>query len=118
MKKFITCVITLTAFGLIVVYGEVEAMKIGYDIRQLNIRKRELTHRMKSSEFEIASLTAPDYLEARMAADHVHLVNPTFLRIAKVSRPIKIQGEQESSFRNRLLSRLFVTSAQADSTQQ
>ena len=117
MKKFIITVTSLTLVALVVVYGEVEAMKTGYDIRQLNIRKRELTHRMKESEFEIATLTAPEQLEEKMLAYRVKLVNPKLLKIAKLNKATGYgSSPEDSTKKNAFWTKLFVTSAQADTT--
>jgi len=117
MKRFILSIISMTALGLIVVYGEVEAMKIGYDIRQLNIRKHEVKYRIKESEIEIASLTAPENLLEKMVAQQVTLVDTKPMRIARLDGG-RVEGDSKSpSGFNALFTRFFVSSAQAGTKQ-
>jgi len=117
MKKFIFSVITITLIGLVMVYGEVEAMKIGYDIRQLDIRKREITHQMKEAEYHIAQLTAPERLEESMRAYQVELVKPKLLKVAKLPKGQDLNSMPAPSAKgNTFLNRFFISSAQADTT--
>lgn len=117
MKKFMVTLISLVIIGLVIVYGEVEAMKVGYEIRKLGIRKRELTHQLKESEYGVATLTAPERLERTMNAYHVKLVNPTLLRVAKLPQDQGLEGQgRQGSNDNAFLARFLVPSAQADTT--
>lgn len=87
MSRYLMVLMTVTVLGLAVVYGEVEAMKTGYEIRQLSIQKRDLTHRLKESEFMLASVTSPDKLEERMESYRVKLASPRTLKIARIGAP-------------------------------
>lgn len=114
MSRYLTILATVTFLGLTVVYGEVEAMKTGYEIRQLNILKRDLTHRLKESEFRIASVTSPDKLEERMDAFQVKLASPKTLRIARIGAPESGLSNAASSHKNSALTGFLVPTAQAD----
>lgn len=111
MNKFLIALGSLTFLGLVIVYGEVEAVKIGYDIRQLNILKLELRTNLKEKQLQIASLKAPENLERLMSDFKVELTNPQVFRLAKARN-----AEVESYSTNRgFFSKMFETTAQADS---
>ena len=120
MTRYLSVLATVTFLGLAIVYGEVEAMKTGYEIRQLNIQKRDLTHRLKEREFQVASVTSPDKLEERMGAYRVKLASPRTLKIARLgtSEAGSTQaGSSSNSGRGAFaLAGLLVPSAQADTT--
>ena len=113
MTRYLSVLATVTFLGLAIVYGEVEAMKTGYEIRQLSIQKRDLTHRLKESEFQIASVTSPDKLEQRMDSYQVKLASPRTLRIARVASS-DTDASRTSS--NSVLTGFLVPTAQADTT--
>lgn len=86
MKRFIFSILLVTLVGLAVVYGEIEAMKTGYRIRQLNMKKIWLVRNQKRLEFEVASLKTPHRLEQWIASQKVELVPSKPLRLAR-NRP-------------------------------
>jgi hypothetical protein len=98
--------------GLSIVYGEVEAMKTGYEIRQLSIQKRDLTHRLKEREFQIASVTSPEKLEAQMLAYNVKLSSSHLMKIARLES--QETDASASGQGNSALTRFLVPTAQAD----
>lgn len=111
MSRYLAVLATVTFVGLAVVYGEVEAMKTGYEIRQLSIQKRDLTHRLKESEFQIATVTSPDRLEEKMDSYRVKLASPRTMKIARIStEPSNSAGSSRGTF----LSGFLVPTAQAD----
>ncbi len=112
MSRYLMILTTVTFLGLAIVYGEVEAMKTGYEIRQLSIQKRDLTHRLKESEFQIASVTSPDKLEERMESYRVKLASPKTLRIARIGSPAS--GSASSARNASALTGFLVPTAQAD----
>lgn len=112
MTRYLSFLMTVTIVGLAVVYGEVEAMKTGYEIRQLSIQKRELTHRLKEREIQIATVTSPDKLEEKMDAYKVKLASPRTMKIARVST--ESSGSGASSGRASGLSGFLVPTAQAE----
>lgn len=114
MSRYLMILSTVTFFGLAIVYGEVEAMKTGYEIRQLSILKRDLTHRLKESEFQIASVTSPEKLEEQMGAYRVKLASPKTMRIARIGAPESSQSQTSSAHAGSALTGFFVPTAQAD----
>jgi hypothetical protein len=103
-----------TVLGLWTVHGKMETIKVGYDIRQLNIRKLELTHRMKEAELQIANLTAPDKLQDKMSRFDVKLVNPELKKIARATWDDVPEENSARADEPTLLAKLFLKSAQAD----
>ena len=116
MKRFVLTVILTTFVGLAVVYGEVEAMKIGYQIRQLSLKKMELVNDTKLLEFQIATLKTPGRLEQWMGNSHVSLTQSRTLRVARVEDPGSIAASAEGSRKGPVqFARLFMGTARADS---
>lgn len=116
MSRYLLVLTTVTFLGLAIVYGEVEAMKTGYEIRQLSILKRDLTHRLKESEFQIASVTSPDRLEERMDSYRVKLASAKTLKIARIGAPETGQDSTVSGRNASAFTRFLVPTAQADSS--
>jgi hypothetical protein len=73
VKRFVLAVLVLAGVGLGVVYGEVEAVRLGYRVRQLNIEKTRLVSAQKKFELDVARLRTPQRLEEWMAAHDVRL---------------------------------------------
>ena len=116
MKRFVLTVVLVTCVGLTVVYGEVEAMKIGYQIRQLNMKKLELVNDTKLLEFQIATLKTPGRLEQWMGKSHVSLTQSRTLRVARAETPESVTASAESSRKGPVqFARLFLGIARADS---
>lgn len=116
MKKFVLSVILVTTVGLGVVYGEVEAVKIGYQIRQNNIQKLELTNRLKLLEYQVATLKTPQRLEKWMGHSRLTLTNSKTLKVAKVETPAEKITLAERARKGPIqFARLFMGTAQADS---
>jgi hypothetical protein len=113
MSRYLSVLVTVTFVGLAIVYGEVEAMKTGYEIRQLSIQKRDLTHRLKESEFQIATVTSPDKLEERMDSYRVKLASPKTMRIARIGSDPG-QSRASSGREGSGLTGFLVPTAQAD----
>lgn len=76
MRRFIVLVALATMAGLVSVYGEVEAVKIGYTIRQLEETKSQSLDRSRALEYNIARLKAPHNLERRLLAQKITLESP------------------------------------------
>jgi len=64
MNRFILGLGCISLIGLIVVAGEVEIVKTGYDIRRLNLKKHALRHDVNKREYHLANLKTPQKLES------------------------------------------------------
>ena len=109
MKRFVLGVLAVMVVGLGVVTAEIEALKTGYHIRQLNLQKLDLVNQMKHLEFEIANLKTPERLEQWMATSRVKLGQSRTVELARVEplpQPAKGNGFTR-------LARLFLGTAQA-----
>jgi len=113
MKRFMGFVIFLVGFGLLKVYGEVAAMKTGYEIRQLNIQKDSLLHDRKQLEYETAMLRTPRRLQMWLAKKEVDLSPVKIKMLARVDA----LGEEPRDGRivPRNLAKLFLGTARAQS---
>ena len=76
MARFVSFVVLATFAGLFYVYAEVEAVKIGYTIRQQEEAKVQALDRARALKYNIASLKAPHNLERRLLAQKILLESP------------------------------------------
>ena len=76
MKRFISILILSTLTGLFYVYEEVEAVKIGYQIRQQEQVKSLSLDRSRALKYNIARLKAPETLERRLETQSIRLQAP------------------------------------------
>lgn len=106
MKRFVFSVILVTLVGLVVVWGEVEAVKTGYKIRQMTLEKRDLVGRQKLLELEVASLKTPRRLEEWLKTSQVKLTSSRLMKLAGLKPAERAQKSAP-------LARLFVETAQA-----
>jgi hypothetical protein len=76
MNRFLSGVICCTLAGLLYVYTEVEAVKIGYTIQKQEDAKIGLVDRARALKYNIARFRAPNNLERRLAAQRIILQSP------------------------------------------
>ena len=113
MRHYLLGLAILTLVGLLRVYGEVEALKVGYDIQRLNLKKLALRERHEEMESRIALAKAPGALEERLLAYRVNLAQPK-LQIAR-SRPLgATQDKRARKTARDFFDRIFVGTAQAE----
>lgn len=116
MKRFFFCVLLVTLVGIGVVYGEVEAVKTGYRIRQLNLKKLSMITDRKQLEFEVAKLKAPRRLEKWMQTQEVCLSHGKFLKLARRNTEKTDHSASEKPGIGLIrLARIFLGTAQAGS---
>jgi len=112
VKRFVLIVSLVTFVGLAVVCAEVEAVKTGYEIRQLNLKKMELANQIKLLEFEIATLKTPRRLEQWMGNARLNLTHSKTMTLVKnVEEPRRAVDSKNPIH----IARLFLGIAQADS---
>ncbi|OGW90559.1 MAG: hypothetical protein A3D28_04395 [Omnitrophica bacterium RIFCSPHIGHO2_02_FULL_63_14] len=76
MMRLILLVTVVMSAGLISVYGETEAVKIGYTIRKQEERRIQLLDRSRALQYSIAHFKAPNNLERRLQAQRIELQAP------------------------------------------
>ncbi len=76
MKRFGFGLALATLASLFYVYAEVEAVKIGYDIRKIEETKLQALDRGRALKYNIARLKAPHTLERRLQAQRIQLESP------------------------------------------
>ena len=76
MNRFVSFLICATLAGLCYVYTEVEAVKIGYEIRRQEEVKVQILDRSRALKYNIAALKAPHNLERRLSAQNIKLEPP------------------------------------------
>lgn len=77
MKRFLAILLLSTFAGLFYVYEEVEAVKVGYFIRQQEQAKALALDRSRALKYNIARLKAPETLERKLQAQSIKLESPT-----------------------------------------
>ncbi len=77
MKRFTAILILATFAGLFYVYEEVEAVKVGYLIRQEEQSRSLALDRTRALKYNIARLKAPETLERKLEAQRIKLEAPT-----------------------------------------
>ena len=117
MAKFISIMICTTLAGLLCVYGEVEAVKIGYEIHKQQEIKTQALDRARALKYNIASLKAPQNLERRLLAQRIVLESPKSWQTLVLSNGAEAKKPGllgASSNRPPLFTRFFVGTAQAE----
>ena len=76
MKRFMAFLVLATLAGLFYVYEEVEAVKVGYEIRKQEQEKSMLLDRARALKYNIARLKAPQTLERKLLAQRINLESP------------------------------------------
>lgn len=76
MKRLAAILILTTLTGLFYVYEEVEAVKIGYEIRRQEQDKASQLDRLRDLNYNIARLKAPEFLERQLLARNIKLESP------------------------------------------
>ena len=76
MRRFVFFLTMVTGAGLLYVYTEVEAVKIGYTIRKQEEAKVQVLDRGRALKYNIASLKAPHNLERKLLAQRILLESP------------------------------------------
>ena len=117
MTRFLTALIALTIAGLVFVYTEVEAVKVGYVIRKQEENKVLLIDRSRQLKYNIARLKAPGTLEKRLVAQRVVLQSPKVWQTIMVRDGMRVADP--ASIRPPLnqglaLAKLFIGTAQAE----
>jgi hypothetical protein len=116
MKRFITCLLLVTAAALFYVYQEVEAVKVGYMIRKQEETKTLYLDRARALKYNIARLKAPNNMERRLLNARIVLQAPKSWQTLVISPSTVKQPNAATSFLSRppLFSRLLVGTAQAE----
>lgn len=76
MKRLAAILILTTLTGLFYVYEEIEAVKIGYEIRKQEQDKTVQLDLMRGLKYNIARLKAPEVLERQLLAQNIKLESP------------------------------------------
>lgn len=119
MKRFTAILILSTFAGLFYVYEEVEAVKIGYLIRQEEQAKSLELDRSRALKYNIARLKAPETLERKLQAQSIKLEAPktwqTLVMESPTGRGAKHPALSRSWFGNPVFfTKFFLGTAQAE----
>ena len=118
VRRFAAFVTCMTLAGLVYVYAEVEAVKIGYMIQKQDEIKVQALDRARALKYNIARLEAPHNLERKLLAQRIQLESPRQWQTLVVTGPagVKVKSfAQESLFQSpHFFDRLFVGTAQAE----
>lgn len=116
MKRFLTFVVMATLAGLVSVYTEVEAVKIGYAIRRQEETRSLLLDRSRALKYNIARLKAPHNLERRLQSQRIHLSEPASWKtlVVPTAQSARKAAEKQSFFLQPLNLKFFVGTARAE----
>jgi hypothetical protein len=108
LKKYLISLFILTVMGLVIVHGEIAAIRTGYEVRQMNITKQNLMNSIKQLEAETSILKTPRRLENWMTVNRVNLNKPQYEQLARADT------RQTSEYKDSFLTKLFWGTARAD----
>ena len=118
MKRIVFFLICITVCGLVTVFEEIEAVKVGYLIRKQEEAKVLALDRRRTLQYNMACLKAPLALEERLAAQHIQLAAPRAWQTLDLNgqRPVNAVSRQTPGGWGQqfFLSRFFVGTAQAE----
>ncbi len=115
MKRFAAGLVLATLAGLFYVYAEVEAVKIGYEIRKQEEIKVQALDRTRALKYNIARLKAPHNLERRLLAQRIELESPrSWQTLVLPGAGVPREPFQAAVTRPPLFTRFFVGTAQAE----
>ena len=119
MRRFAALVVCITLAGLVYVYAEIEAVKIGYAIQKQEQLKVQALDRARALQYNIARLEAPYNLERKLQAQRIQLEPPkqwqTLVFSDAIGNPGRLQVSRQSIFQNPgLFGRFFLGTAQAE----
>ncbi len=117
MRRFALFLAGVTFMGLVSVYEEVEAVKIGYKIQKQEEWKVQALDRARALKYNRARLEAPNNLERKLIAQRIQLESP------KEWQTLVLPGAGAAGSKNPMLApadrqlffmKLFVGTAQAE----
>lgn len=116
MKRFTAIVVLATLAGLFYVFEEVEAVKIGYQIRRQEEQKVLALDRGRALKYNIARLKAPHNLERKLLAQRIQLESPKSWQtiVLPEAGMAKSKSAMAATGRPPLFVRFFMGTAQAE----
>ncbi|MCG3176295.1 MAG: hypothetical protein MOGMAGMI_01241 [Candidatus Omnitrophica bacterium] len=115
MKRFMTVVVMGTLAGLLSVYTEVEAVKIGYTIRKQEETRTLLLDRSRALKYNIARLKAPHNLERRLSAQRIELQEPaSWNTLVLPGRTVRKDAAKQGMLMQPFALKFFVGTARAE----
>ncbi|HTL70986.1 MAG TPA: hypothetical protein VL404_06820 [Candidatus Eisenbacteria bacterium] len=116
MKRFVSALVLATMAGLFYVNQEVEAVKIGYEIRRQEEAKVQALDHARALKYNIARLKAPKNLEKKLLAERIQLESPGSWQTLVLPDPGAKNGGLAVSqdLRPPFFTKFFVGTAQAE----
>ncbi len=116
MRRFALILVGVTLASLFYVYEEVEAVKIGYQIRSLEERKTQFLDRARALQYNVARLKAPHNLEKKLQSQRIVLESPKSWQTIVLPEPGRkpVASWQPWIMRPPFFSKLFLGTAQAE----
>ncbi len=111
-----TLLVTVTLSGLVYVYSEIEAVKIGYQIRKQEETKVQLLDRARALKYNVARLKAPHNLERKLIAQKIVLDSPKQWQTLVMQGPRGVQPQMAGPVKQEppFFTKFFVGTAQAE----
>ena len=121
MRRFLSALFVVTLAGLVVVYSEVEAVKIGYAIQKQEERKMLVLDRQRALKYNIARMESPGVMEKKLEARRIVLESPKAwqtLVLTDFDEAAAKRSRMEPWFYHpSLLMKFFVGTAQAEANE-
>lgn len=117
MARFVGLIVGITVASLLYVYAEVEAVQIGYRIREQQESKVQALDRLRALKYNTNQLKAPHNLERKLEAQRILLESPKQWQTLIISEGASAKNQtlaHASMSRPPFFSRLFVGTAQAE----
>lgn len=117
MTRFISALLCATFASLFYVYAEVEAVRIGYQIREQEEKRVQLLDRTRTLKYNNARLKAPGNLQKKLLSQHTVLDTPRSWQtlVVKSGQPVKKPDWMPlAAGRPSWLGKVFVGTAQAE----
>jgi len=114
MRRFLAFLSCATLAGLFYVYAEVEAVKIGYEIRKHEEARVQALDRGRALKYNIARLKAPGNLEQKLLARRIQLESPKAWQTLVLPQAGVQKPPVDAVGRAPFFSKFFVGTAQAE----
>lgn len=117
MRRFLLILFSVTLAGLLYVYTEVEAMKLGYTIRKGEESKTQLMDRGRALRFQVSNLKSSANLEKRLSERRVVLESPKELKtlvLNAYAQPKPQENIMQTFLKQPFFNKFFIGTAQAE----
>jgi len=114
VKRFVSALVLATSAALFYVNQEVEAVKVGYEIRRQEEARVQALDHARALKYNIARLKAPKNLEKKLLAERIQLESPQSWQTLVLPGRGAQAGVQPRDVHPPFFTKFFVGTAQAE----